>query len=153
MTINIMILVFWSIIWLILTTAMSWFWHLHTMLLYLIYFWYVWTDLLYFLLYLIILAHVSIAKTISSPLAIWLLPPLLNIQVMTMVVPFYSSQGWWDYQWDQDCLIAVFTGWNWQLMVIIKIMMTIADQILSFLPTMDLCHQICNIFIAQYLSN
>ena len=48
MIVNIMIPVFWQIIWLTLTTDPSVFWHVHSMLSTVIYIWCSCTDLLYF---------------------------------------------------------------------------------------------------------
>ena len=87
-----MILVFCLITWLILTTDVCLFWHTCSMLLYPIYFWCVWTDLLYFLSYLLIPVHVSIFQTISSSLAVGLLPSRLNIQVQTTSTSFYINK-------------------------------------------------------------
>ena len=66
MTMNIMILVFWSIIWLLLTTDKHLFSHVHSMPSYVIYFWCYYTNLLCFPTYLIILVYVPITQIVLS---------------------------------------------------------------------------------------
>ena len=69
----------------------SLFWHVCSMLLYLIYFWCVWADLLYFLVWLLILVHLPIPQTVLSSFAVWFLSTWLNILVNFKLWPHLSS--------------------------------------------------------------